>query len=379
MSIAGMIGALALLRPIVTSASSSSAASVQGRRHGEYKVPGGKLVVADLGVRDGRLADVILSGDFFLEPDEALGRISRALEGLPANATLAALVHAVEEARQDAVMVGFEPRSVGLAVLRALGRSSAWHDHRFELLDTGPQHPDRQMALDEVIARQVGEGLRPPTLRVWEWASSSVIIGSFQSLSNEVDLEAAERHGATVVRRISGGGAMFVEPGNSITYSLYVPSTLVEGMSFADSYAFLDAWVIRALRELGVDASYQPLNDIASPAGKIGGAAQKRLASGAVLHHVTMSYDIDAEKMLDIIRIGREKLSDKGIKSAVKRVDPIRRQTGLTREKVIEAMLGHFRDSYGLTPVQVDQATLAEAEALAESKYRDPEWLARVP
>lgn len=148
-----------------------------------------------------------------------------------------------------------------------------------------------------------------------------MIIGSFQSLSNEVDLAAAERHGVTVVRRISGGGAMFVEPGNTITYSLYVPATLVEGMSFADSYAFLDAWVIRALRELGVDASYVPLNDIASPAGKIGGAAQKRLASGAVLHHVTMSYDMDAEKMLDIIRIGREKLSDKGIKSAVKRVD----------------------------------------------------------
>ncbi|GAA3634742.1 biotin/lipoate A/B protein ligase family protein [Kineosporia mesophila] len=348
-------------------------------RHGEYKVPGGKLVVADLTVREGRLSNVVLSGDFFLEPDEALGRFSQALEGLPADATLATLEQAVETARRDAVMVGFDPRAVGLTVLRALGRSSAWHDHRFEVLDSGRQHPHMQMALDEVLARQVGAGERAPTLRVWEWASNSVIIGSFQSLSNEVDIEAAERHGATVVRRISGGGAMFVEPGNTITYSLYVPTTLVEGMSFADSYAFLDAWVIRALRELGVDASYVPLNDIASPSGKIGGAAQKRLASGAVLHHVTMSYDIDAQKMLDIIRIGREKLSDKGIKSAVKRVDPIRSQTGLPREKVIEAMIEHFRASYGLTPVQLDDATRAEAEELATSKYRDPQWLARVP
>jgi lipoate---protein ligase len=347
--------------------------------HGEYKVPGGKLVIADLSVRDGRLADVVLSGDFFLEPDEALGRIAQALEGRPADAPLATLQHAVVEAAQDAVMIGFDARAVGLAVLRALGRSSAWHDHQFELLETGPQHPHLQMALDEVVARQVGAGERAPTLRVWEWASNSVIIGSFQSLSNEVDLEAAERHQATVVRRISGGGAMFVEPGNTITYSLYVPVTLLEGLSFAESYAFLDAWVIRALRELGVDASYVPLNDIASPAGKIGGAAQKRLASGAVLHHVTMSYDIDAEKMLDIIRIGREKLSDKGTKSAVKRVDPLRRQTGLSREKVVDAMLQHFTDSYGLTPVQLDDATRAEAEELAESKYRDPQWLARVP
>lgn len=366
----------------MTSASSvPSPAPTTGptHRHGEYKVPGGKLVVADLDLDDGRLSRVVLSGDFFLEPDDALGRIAAELTGLRADAPLAELVAAVETGRQDAVMVGFDPRSVGLAVLRALGRSSAWHDHRFELLDTGPQHPHEQMALDEVIARQVGAGLRAPTLRVWEWASASVIIGSFQSLSNEVDLAAAQRHGATVVRRISGGGAMFVEPGNSITYSLYVPVTLVEGMSFVDSYAFLDAWVIRALRALGVEADYLPVNDIASPAGKIGGAAQKRLASGAVLHHVTMSYDIDAQKMLDIIRIGREKLSDKGIKSAVKRVDPLRRQTGMSREKVVESMLGHFRDSYGLSPAQLDDATRAEAMDLADSKYRDPQWLARVP
>jgi lipoate---protein ligase len=349
------------------------------RVHGEYKVSGGKLVVADLDVVDGLIRHVVLSGDFFLEPDEALGQMSDALDGMSAEATLGELVAAVDRARGDAVMVGFDPPAVAHAVLRALGRSTAWHDHDFQLLLAGPQHPPMQMAIDEVVARQVGEGERGPTLRVWEWASNAVIIGSFQSLSNEVDLEAAARHGATVVRRISGGGAMFVEPGNTITYSLYVPATLVEGLSFAESYAFLDAWVVRALRELGVDATYVPLNDIASPQGKIGGAAQKRLASGVVLHHVTMSYDMDAAKMLDILRIGREKLSDKGHVSAGKRVDPIRSQTGLSREKVVDAMLDHFRESYGLTEVAIDRATLAEAEQLAAGKYVDPAWTARVP
>ncbi|MCL3817311.1 lipoate--protein ligase family protein [Aeromicrobium wangtongii] len=347
--------------------------------HGEYKVSGGKLVVVDLDVVDGAIRNVVLSGDFFLEPDEALGDMSDALEGLPADASLGRLVEAVERGRGHAVMVGFDPPAVAHAVLRALGRSTAWHDHRFELLEAGPQHPPMQMAIDEVVARQVGEGRRAPTLRVWEWASNAVIIGSFQSLSNEVDLEAAARHEATVVRRISGGGAMFVEPGNTITYSLYVPATLVEGLSFADSYAFLDAWVIRALRDLGIDASYVPLNDIASPQGKIGGAAQKRLASGVVLHHVTMSYDMDATKMLDILRIGREKLSDKGIVSAAKRVDPIRSQTGMSREAVVTEMLAHFEASYGLTTVQIDDETLAEAKELAEQKYESPEWTARVP
>lgn len=337
-------------------------------------------MVVDLEVdADGRLAEVALSGDFFLEPDEALEDMTQALVGLPREVPFTGLVAALDRASADAVLVGFDTRAVALAVLRALGRATTWTDHDFELLDTHAQHPAMQMALDEVIARQVAEGSRPPTLRVWEWASNAVIIGSFQSLRNEVDLDAAARHDATVVRRISGGGAMFVEPGNTITYSLYVPATLVEGMSFADSYAFLDAWVIRALRELGIEATYQPLNDIASPAGKIGGAAQKRLAAGVVLHHVTMSYDMDAAKMLDILRIGREKLSDKGIVSAGKRVDPIRSQTGMSREDVVAAMTAHFETSYGLTPREVDADTLERAAALVEEKFATPEWLARVP
>ncbi len=348
--------------------------------HGELKVPQGKLVVVDLEVVEGRLADVRLSGDFFLEPDEALGRMSDALEGLPADAPLAELESAVEAARGDAVMVGFDPRSVAMVVLRALGRATTWSDHAFTLLETGPLHPAMQMAVDEVVAQQVGDGTRGPTLRIWEWASNAVIIGSFQSLSNEVDLEAAKRHDTTVVRRISGGGAMFVEPGNTITYSLYVPGTLVAGLSFVESYAFLDAWVVRALRELGVEASYVPINDLVSPAGKIGGAAQKRLASGAVLHHVTMSYDMDAAKMLDILRIGREKLSDKGHVSAAKRVDPIRLQTGLPREDVVKALVDHFDREHGpLARVGLDDATREASERLAESKFSSPDWLAQVP
>ncbi len=347
--------------------------------HGEYKVPGGKLVVIDLEVEDGRLADVRLSGDFFLEPDEALGRITGALVGMPADASVASYAGAVESALDGAAMIGFDPRAVGFAVTRALGRSTSWHDHAFELVDAGPLHPADQMALDEVLATQVAQGVRPPSLRFWEWASNAVIIGSFQSLSNEVDLDAAARHDVTVVRRMSGGGAMFVEPGNTITYSLYVPASLVEGLSFAESYAFLDAWVLRALKGLGIDASYVPLNDIATPHGKIGGAAQKRLAGGAVLHHVTMSYDMDAAKMLDILRIGREKLSDKGTASAAKRVDPLKSQTGMSREKIVEAMADHFAESYGLTRVGVDEATRDATAALARSKYATPEWTARVP
>ncbi|MFC6883936.1 MULTISPECIES: lipoate--protein ligase family protein [Actinomadura] len=348
--------------------------------HGEYKVPGGKLVVADLDVVDGLLRSPRISGDFFLEPDEALEAIDTALDGLPAGLEAREIARRVEAGLPPGtVMLGISSEAVGIAVRRAVARASDWRDHDWRLIHEGPQEPALHMALDQVLAEEVGAGRRPPTLRVWEWASPSIIIGSFQSLRNEVDAEEAERYGVHVVRRISGGGAMFVEPGNTITYSLYAPESLVAGMSFAESYAFLDDWVLGALGELGVRAWYQPLNDITSDQGKIGGAAQKRLAVGAVLHHVTMSYDIDADKMLQVLRIGREKLSDKGIASAKKRVDPLRRQTGLPREEIIERMIGHFRGRYGLAADEITDEELRLAEKYAAEKFDTVEWTARVP
>ena len=348
--------------------------------HGEYKVPGGKLVAVDVEGSGGRIAEAVVSGDFFLEPDSALADLQAALVGQSAEAGVAQLTGAVEAGvPEGAVLVGFGPEAVAIAVRRALGHATSWADHTFEIVHDGPEQPAMHMALDQAMAEAVGADDRAPTLRFWEWAAPAVVIGSFQSLRNEVDAEAAERHGITVVRRISGGGAMFVEPGNTITYSLIVPASLVEGLSFERSYAFLDDWVIGALHELGIRATHVPLNDIASPAGKIAGAAQKRLATGAVLHHVTMAYDIDQARMLEVLRIGREKLSDKGTPSANKRVDPLRSQSGMARAEVIEAFARYFRSRYRTADGAVTAAERARADQLVTEKFGTREWTARVP
>ncbi|MEV0091119.1 biotin/lipoate A/B protein ligase family protein [Streptomyces sp. NPDC050738] len=348
--------------------------------HGEYKVPGGKLVVVDLDVEEGLLKNVRVAGDFFLEPDEAILAINGALEGAPSDTGAAGLASRIEAALPaGTTMYGLTSEGVAVAVRRALAQATDWTDYDWQLIHEPAQSPALHLALDEVLTAEVAAGRRPPTLRVWEWAEPAVVIGSFQSLSNEVDPVGAERHGITVVRRISGGGAMFMEPGNTITYSLSVPESLVSGLSFTDSYAYLDEWVLDALGDMGIKAWYQPLNDIATEAGKIAGAAQKRIASGGVLHHVTMAYDIDADKMTEVLRIGREKLSDKGTRSAKKRVDPLRRQTGLPRGTVIEKMIDSFRDRYGLTEGKVTAEELARAEDLVRTKFGNEEWTARVP
>jgi len=362
---------------------------------GEYKVPGGKLVAAEVEVDNGVLSAVRISGDFFLEPDDALEDIDRALTGLPEDASVAGMSAMVAAAiGPDTHLIGFDTDAVAIAVRRAVGRATGWSDHTFQIIHADAETPQLQMALDQALTEAVADGSRGPTLRIWEWERNAVVIGSFQSYRNEIDQEAADTYDVTVVRRISGGGAMFIEPGNTITYSLYVPGSLVEGLSFERSYAFLDDWVLGALSGLGIAARYVPLNDITSPIGKIGGAAQKRLASrdtdasdkpgrsrlsGAVLHHVTMSYDIDAGKMTQVLRIGREKLSDKGTTSANKRVDPLRSQTGLPRAAVIESFKDHFRSRYATVDGAITEPERQRAEELVSEKFGTDDWLFRVP
>ncbi|GAA4163194.1 biotin/lipoate A/B protein ligase family protein [Gryllotalpicola daejeonensis] len=348
--------------------------------HGEYKVPGGKLVVVDLDVADGRIVNFHLAGDFFLEPDEALDAIDAAVNGLPVESDTKAIADVVRRALPEgAVLLGFTPESVGVAIRRSLANATSWSDYEWEVVHAPAVSPVTHLALDEVLTASVATGARKPTLRFWEWEESAVVIGSFQSVKNEVDPEGAAKYGFDVVRRITGGGAMMMEKGSVVTYSLYVPIDLVQGMTFADSYAYLDEWAILALKGMGIDASYVPLNDITSPKGKIGGAAQKRLGSGAVLHHVTMSYDMDGQKMTEVLRIGREKISDKGIASAAKRVDPLRSQTGLSRAEIIERMKQQFSSMYRATPGDITPAEYAAAERLVTEKFATPEWLNRVP
>lgn len=348
--------------------------------HGEYKVPGGKLVVVDLEVDDGIITDFALAGDFFLEPDDALGAINNAIIGMSASSDTNAFATAVREALPaDAALLGFTPESVGVAARRALTQAANWRDYEWQIIHAPAVPPRMHLALDEVLTAEVGAGRRGPTLRIWEWNESAVVIGSFQSVKNEVDMVGAEKYGFDVVRRVSGGGAMLMKKGEIITYSLYVPAELVQGMSFTDSYAYLDEWVIEALRSLGIAAEYKPLNDITSPGGKIGGAAQKRLGNGGVLHHVTMSYDMDGEVMTKVLRIGREKMSDKGTTSAAKRVDPLRSQTGLSRDEIIERMKQTFVSQTGATDGEITPEEYAEAEKLVETKFSTEAWLNRVP
>lgn len=232
-------------------------------------------------------------------------------------------------------------------------------------------------AIDEVMTEKMESGDLQPTLRFWYRENPSVPFGRFQSFEDEVEVEYAEENNIEVVRRITGGGAMFAEPGNVITYSIYIPKDEVPD-DIEESYRKLDRFAVEALRELGVDASYEPLNDIEHEEGKLGGAAQLR-RENAVLHHTTMSYDLDTAEMLRVLRIGKEKVSDKAVKSAEQRVSRISDHSVHNRAEVIEKMVEKFSEDREVEEEgELSEDEVRESRGLAEEKFSSEEWNRRL-
>jgi lipoate-protein ligase A len=347
-----------------------------GRRRGWFRAAGGPAAAVTLTIDGDRLGEVEVTAGG-VAPDDA-ARFAAALAGARTGAAtdeLRALLPA--PGRDDGAPDVRD--AVAAAVRRAVVGASDWDDLVLEVVREPAVTPWHHMALDQAMAEAVVAGERGLTLRFWEWDRAVVVLGSFQSVGNEVDLDGAARHGVTLVRRCSGGGAMFVQPEKTITFSLLAPAALVAGLSFAASYAFLDAWAVDALRGLGADVRYVPLNDIASPRGKVAGAAQKRFAGGAVLHHVTMAYDIDSPTMLEVLRTFRPHVSPRGTKSAQKHVDPLRRQVDLPRPAVVDALEAHARAALRGAGGATTAAERERAEELVATRYATAAWLERVP
>lgn len=243
---------------------------------------------------------------------------------------------------------------------------------KWRIINDGEYSEAMHHALDEVLTQKLNEKAIRPTLRFWYRPHTSIPMGRFQAYHDEVEHDYIDENDIEVVRRTTGGGAMFSEPGNVITYSIYIPKDHVSD-NIEKSYQELDRFAVDALNSLGLEAKYAPLNDIEHPEGKIGGAAQLR-KDYAVLHHTMMSYDLDTRKMLKALRIGKEKVSDKAIESAEKRVARISDHIDYSREDVIEALIENFVGNKDFEHGSLTDEEIEEAEKLADGKFSTDEW-----
>lgn len=355
-------------------------------KRGECKMPGGKLVAVNVRVDDDVPVECALDGDFFvvggnetqqtsflkaigdaLIDGEELGSVFRTysairLLGTDAKAIRTAYRRAVQGAKCDAPDAknrSFRASNTKVKTFDAYETESPltlfdwrerWQTLKPRVFIDEPRCAKDQMLLEERFAREVACGVRPATVRFWRWSRPAVVVGRFQSIADEVDQVQARRLGFDVVRRPTGGGAMLVEPERVITYSLYAPLDFVAGLSVAQSYRLCDAWLLAAFKQLGLDAHFSGLNDIASQRGKIGGSAQRRYPSrqsggGAVLHHTMLDWDVHADIMTKVLKVSKEKLSDKAVRSSVKRVDALSRQTDRNQSTMIGSLFDFVSSS----------------------------------
>lgn len=205
----------------------------------------------------------------------------------------------------------------------------------------------------------------------------SVIIGRNQNAFSELDVSFAREHDIKVVRRLTGGGAVFHDLGN-INYTFISPD--VDGGSL--NFARFCEPIVRALRALGLDASLSGRNDILAEGRKVSGTAQC-VRSGHVMHHGTLLWDADFSAMAGVLRPDTEKLAAKGIKSVRSRVGNIRallaelgdeRQSDVTVPDSVLGLGEYLYSSFPGEPVPLSERQLEEIGALADAKYRTWNW-----
>lgn len=203
------------------------------------------------------------------------------------------------------------------------------------------------MALDEACMEALSQDRVPPTVRFYRWSPSAVSIGTFQSMNDEVALNICRERRIDVVRRRTGGGAVYHDTDGEITYSVIAPEKLFP-QDIIESYRVICAWIIDTLKMLGIqEAVFHPINDILAYGKKISGNAQTR-RQNVLLQHGTILYQVDVRKMFSVLTVGQDKLADKLIKAIEDRVTSIHDLLPeVSREDVEKALMHSFAQGVG--------------------------------
>ena len=232
-------------------------------------------------------------------------------------------------------------------------------------LETGSVDPCYNLALEQYVLEHRTEG---DWLLLWQNANT-VVIGLNQNTAEEIDAAFVQEHGITVVRRMTGGGAVYHDLGN-LNYSFISDLGNAEELTIR---RFTEP-VCRALAAMGVAAETSGRNDILVAGKKVSGVAQ-RIAGGRILHHGTLLFDSDPAMITGALKADPAKFSSKSVKS-------VRSRVGNIRDYLPEgADLAQFRARLlqeltrdGLVRETLAEEELASVRKLADEKYRSWDW-----
>jgi lipoate-protein ligase A len=219
---------------------------------------------------------------------------------------------------------------------------------QWRLLKTQNNSAFTNMAIDRAVLVTNSKAKVPPTVRFYTWKPPAISIGYFQSLREEIDIDACKDLGVEFVRRITGGGAVFHD--KELTYSIVIPESNPKvPKNILESYRRICGAVIKGLKQLWIESKYAPINDIIVNNKKISGNAQTRKLK-TVLQHGTILMDVDVDKMFKLLKVPDEKIKDKLIADVKQRVTSIKHVSGnvVSFSEVADAMQTGFEQEFSI-------------------------------
>ena len=232
-------------------------------------------------------------------------------------------------------------------------------------LETGSLDPFYNLAFEETVLTRRRSG---DYLLLWQ-NDNTVVIGQNQNAEEEINRAFVEEHDIHVVRRTTGGGAVYHDLGN-LNYSFITDAGDAETLTMER----FTLPVVNALRGLGLRAEASGRNDILVEGRKVSGTAQ-RLLNGRILHHGTLLFDTDADMAAGALRAAPEKFRSKSAKSVRSRIGNIR--AFLREDMDLPNFWKYLKEALageGFVSGELSAGELAEADRLKRDKYDTWEW-----
>ncbi|MBR2929284.1 MAG: lipoate--protein ligase [Oscillospiraceae bacterium] len=206
-------------------------------------------------------------------------------------------------------------------------------------------------------------------LMLWQ-NENTIVVGKYQNTVGEINNEYVREKNISVVRRLSGGGAVYHDLGN-LNFTFIVDASDAERINFR---MFCEP-VMRALATFGVTAELSGRNDITVDGKKISGNAQY-LREGRVMHHGTILFDSDPAIIGNALRVDREKLASKGVKSVVSRVTNLRAHLpeGTTLADFKARLVEELGKSEPMEQMTLSEEALARIDQIKRERYDTWEW-----
>lgn len=238
-------------------------------------------------------------------------------------------------------------------------------ERRTGYLETHSHDPFYNLAFEEVVLRSRKEG---NYLILWQ-NDRTVVVGQNQNAEAEINRSFVEAHHIRVVRRATGGGAVYHDLGN-LNYSFITDAGEAERLSLE----VFTRPVVEALKGLGMQSEASGRNDILVEGCKVSGTAQ-RLSGGRILHHGTLLFDSDPDMVAGALNVDPTKFQSKSSKSVRSRIGSIR--SHLREDMDLPAFWAYLKTALagsGLYEAQLTEQELSEVETLRREKYATWEW-----